>query len=257
MFSQQWLKEELDQLEQEKERLNRNLSKAPEGDLILRKDRKYNKWYQRIHRGKEDQWIYLKRSEQPMIKKLALKKYYQSRLKDVDFQLALGRRLEKEFVNQPDAAYQWISKPEISQILGREDLQQWAKAPYVRKEKYQSGQIHEYSRDVAFRSKSEEMIALALDKYQIPYHYEEGIEVAGEILYPDFVIRHPVTGRVYIWEHLGMMDDDQYRGDVMWKMSKYLQAGYTPMLDLIFTSETRKEPLTYRKIEEIIRMFFL
>ena len=45
MFSQQWIKEELDQLEQEKERLNRNLSKAPEGDLVLRKDRKYNKQY--------------------------------------------------------------------------------------------------------------------------------------------------------------------------------------------------------------------
>ena len=108
------------------------------------------------------------------------------------------------------------------------------------------------------RSKSEVIIANLMAKENIPYKYECPLYLNGfGTVHPDFTALNVKKRKEYYWEHLGMMDDDQYRGDVMWKMSKYLQAGYTPMLDLIFTSETRKEPLTYRKIEEIIRMFFL
>ncbi|MFQ8777759.1 MAG: hypothetical protein ACLR78_10425 [Roseburia sp.] len=60
------------------------------------------------------------------------------------------------------------------------------------------------------RSKSEAMIAMLLHLNAIPYRYECALSLGGVTLFPDFTIRHPVTGVLYYWEHFGLMDDPAY-----------------------------------------------
>ena len=53
------------------------------------------------------------------------------------------------------------------------------------------------------RSKSEAIIDRLLYQNKIPFHYEEKLVLGGITIYPDFVIRHPVTGEYYYWNILG------------------------------------------------------
>ena len=63
------------------------------------------------------------------------------------------------------------------------------------------------------------------------------------ILYPDFVIRHPVTGAYYYWEHFGMMDEEAYRNHACDKVKLYCANGIIPSINLITTYETKRHPL--------------
>ena len=53
------------------------------------------------------------------------------------------------------------------------------------------------------------------------------------------------------------MDDAKYRERAAQKLDLYLNAGYTPMLDLIITSETAKHPMDFYTAETIVRFFFV
>jgi hypothetical protein len=44
------------------------------------------------------------------------------------------------------------------------------------------------------------------------------IQIQNVSIYPDFTIRHPVTGEVYYWEHFGMMDNENYAHNVYSKL---------------------------------------
>ena len=92
------------------------------------------------------------------------------------------------------------------------------------------------------RSKSELVIAnLLYDQGKgIKYEYEqilEGTKVLGR-LHPDFSFADAAGDRV-IWEHLGMMHDDEYVRGWKWKLEWYQKNGYELGKNL-FTSEERK-----------------
>ena len=60
------------------------------------------------------------------------------------------------------------------------------------------------------RSKSETIIDMLLFQTRIPYRYECPIILGTHIIYPDFTIRHPITGKIFYWEHFGQMDNSEY-----------------------------------------------
>ena len=162
-----------------------------------------------------------------------------------------GRYLEKDRVDR------LLEEREIGALLGRDDLMEWMSAPYDKLQKYPEHLIHMVKDDVAVRSKSEEIIMNVLDRYHIAYRYDCAIEINGHILHPDFILRDPKTGKFILWEHLGAMDKEEYRQNARWKLNQYMEAGYTPMLDLIITSETEKHPMDTYTAEAIVRMMFL
>ena len=41
-------------------------------------------------------------------------------------------------------------------------------------------------------------------------------------IYPDFTIRHPMTGETFYWEHFGIMDDSQYCNNALSKLQRYV-----------------------------------
>ncbi len=128
----------------------------------------------------------------------------------------------------------------------------WKKSKRTKNDKHpESLQIEQKSGDFV-RSKSESLIAMTLDKYGIAYRYENPLETPKGKFYPDFTIRHPKNHKTYIWEHFGMMDDEDYAAKVPEKLSIYLECGFVPGENLLMTFEAGGHPLTPHTIEEVI-----
>ena len=51
-------------------------------------------------------------------------------------------------------------------------------------------------------------------------------KLAEHIIYPDFTLRHPDTGKYYYWEHFGQMDTPEYYTKACSKMQLYISHGY-------------------------------
>jgi hypothetical protein len=116
---------------------------------------------------------------------------------------------------------------------------------------------HEAIGGLMVRSKSEALIAFALDLAHVPFHYEELLELDNKKIAPDFTILHPSTGERIYWEHFGMMDDAAYATETLKKFIAYGQNGITPGKNLIFTMETNADPLSIREVQGMITHYLL
>jgi exodeoxyribonuclease V alpha subunit len=75
---------------------------------------------------------------------------------------------------------------------------------------YEEGKIHQTLADIMVRSKSEVIIANMLTEREIPFQYEVPLYGSDGTFYlPDFTITW--AGETWYWEHLGRLDNDEYR----------------------------------------------
>jgi len=97
--------------------------------------------------------------------------------------------------------------------------------------------IHRTAKGHLVRSKSELVIANMLYQHDVEYEYERVCEGTAEQgrLRPDFSFIM-ADGDVIIWEHLGMMDREDYRRGWEWKRQWYLKNGFVEGATL-FTSQ--------------------
>ncbi len=75
---------------------------------------------------------------------------------------------------------------------------------------YEEGKIHQTLADIMVRSKSEVIIANMLTERDIPFQYEVPLYASDGTFYlPDFTVKW--SGEIWYWEHLGRLDNDEYR----------------------------------------------
>lgn len=99
------------------------------------------------------------------------------------------------------------------------------------------------------RSKSEVIIANILTERGIFFDYEPSMRPIGGAAYsPDFAISH--KGVVYYWEHLGMLDNDEYAAN--WAIKKSWYDKHFPG-QLITTEES---PILSNIAEDIVNQYF-
>lgn len=110
-------------------------------------------------------------------------------------------------------------------------------------------------RGLSVRSKSELIIANALDAHGIEYVYEDELWLDGELYQPDFMAKNKRTGKTIYWEHLGLMDKEKYRRRASNKMEIYTKNGIIPMVNFIITCETDEHPLDCILVERMIQHF--
>lgn len=107
-------------------------------------------------------------------------------------------------------------------------------------------------------SKSEELIANALFAQEIPYHYEKPLSLDRNlIVYPDFTILDMRTRKIIYWEHLGLMDKEDYSVKAVRKIRSYAAAGIWPGDKLILTFETAALPLNSAYVQNTINKYLL
>lgn len=107
------------------------------------------------------------------------------------------------------------------------------------------------------RSKSEAIIDKLLYSYGIPFRYEQKLVLGNTTIHPDFTIRHPRNGKIYYWEHMGMMDNPDYITNACNKIKLYCRNGIVPSVNLILTYETKESPLDIETIEQMIKEYFV
>jgi len=130
-------------------------------------------------------------------------------------------------------------------------------SPYERNTNHPENLLHKGLSGNLLRSKSEAMIDIALTTNKIPFRYEEILNLGDTTIYPDFTILHPKTGKIYYWEHFGLMDNPPYIKNFHLKLQTYVSAGIIPSIDLIITCETLDKPLGIDDIEKTITHYFL
>ena len=105
------------------------------------------------------------------------------------------------------------------------------------------------------RSKSENLIANLLYKYGLLFHYDAKLQLGKTFKYPDFQIINPFTGKTFIWEHFGALNQPRYEDAMHEKMELYTKNGYIVGENMIFTFEI--DILAEGRIKKIIEEVIL
>ena len=150
---------------------------------------------------------------------------------------------------------------EMSQLIREnyqplpEKYEKWQKAEYPINPAYPEKRRIRTLRGDLVRSKSEAMIADFLFTQGIPYRYECPLKLGDRVVYPDFMIIHPITGEMILIEHFGKMDDPEYLDHFLEKIKRYAEHEYYPDGRLLCFFETAKEPLDSASISEKLQVF--
>lgn len=249
-----------EQVKKEITKIEQDLKDMPEGKFVCSHTGPYTKWFSSD--GKK--YTYIPKRERWLAEKLLLKKQYLKRLRYLKReQKAINYYLNHHDKKAAEEESAFFASIEFQDLLAStyktqsEELQEWAQAPYNANPNHPESLKHRAASGKMVRSKSEAQIDYFLTKCKIPFRYECELEIGGKIIYPDFTIRHPVTGDLFYWEHFGMMDDPDYCSKTHSKLHLYTSNGIYPTINLIATYETQDNPLDMEMIEKIIEYYFL
>ena len=252
------IKREKEQIIKELEKIDCLEKKFPEGELLCTKNNDRYKWLLKEQNGTS----YLPKSKRQFAETLAMKKYYDYKKKELKERLSACEAFLKKMKSEESKTEQLLYHPEYRKLLEKyflpvnEELKDWQNADYERCKKHEENLKIKGTQGKMLRSKSEAIIDMMLYKNRIPFRYEEKLVLDGITIYPDFIVRHPVTGEYYYWEHFGMMDEEGYRNHAFNKMNLYCKNGILPFVNLIMTFETQNQPLSVEKVELVIQEFF-
>ena len=251
----QFLKEMLDKLMEE-------INKAPEGKVLLKKNRQSVQFYHRMQSW-EKCGTYIPVSEKAKAIRLIQKQYYEHLCDEIKKQLDVideflagyGRtELKNVFASEGKLRQRYIT-PIIS--ADEEYATAWQALEYEHKPFSEGLQEHYTQKNERVRSKSEAMIADSLNLSGIPYRYECPIKVHAQIYHPDFTILRMYDRKVIYWEHLGLIDKEDYMTDAISRIREYESIGIFLGDNLIITAETAKIPLNSKVIHQKIQHYLL
>lgn len=227
------------------------LLEYPDGRISCQKNGKYTKWFL----VKDNQWEYVPKTNKDLAIKLAEKEYYSSKRSDLlQEKKALDRYRNCYEGYKPKLEVFWRSQ-ELGNILNKrnsDENENWC-SDYIKCNKNPEGLRFESITGNMLRSKSEIIIEQMLFMNKIQYRYECELILGEHIVYPDFTIKHPVTGKIVYWEHFGMMDNEIYAKNAFMKLQIYNAEGIMLGDNLIATFETRDNPLNSVKVQNIIQ----
>lgn len=255
-------------LEQELIWAKNRVKGCPEGELLCAKNESRYKWYLTTEKPGESGKTrsYLPKSEWKLAQRLARKKYDLCYIQELEHEMAACREyLEK--AEKGKVTDKLLKQEGYRQLLGNqvcregctdmeEKVRNWVLEPYESNEMHPEKLIIGGVRGYCLRSKSEAMIDKALFSYGIPFRYECKLTLGGRTFYPDFTMMHPKTGKLFYWEHFGMMDNPEYVDRACQKLGVYCRNGVIPYVNLILTYETKLYPLGIDTIERAIHHYF-
>lgn len=238
-------------LEKEVNELEKKVGRKPEGTLTyITCNGSYQYYVQTRSNGKRSR-KYLK--DERVQEKLAAKRLEMILLRDAQNELeSVNAYLKKRKIYSTDQLYE---RDALRALILR-SFEKWETADYSKNPYHPNGLIMEGANGVMVASKSEKDITYGLLEAELPNRYEQEFRFEGRKIYPDFTIFHPLTGKTYIWEHFGKMDDEDYAKNAYEKIELYKRNKFFPGDKLILTFEDQDHPLTNRKIYAIIQYYF-
>lgn len=251
------IKEEYCRINKEVEEIQDKLKELPTGTLQCIHDGKYLRWY----RCEEKIRKYIPKKNRELAERLAYKKYLLNQISNlkqektaIEYYLKHHRSQKENEILNPTSPYYQLLKTYFMPI--NEEQKNWINEPFKRNEKYKEQLINKSISGNVVRSKSEMMIDMYLYMNKIPFRYECILHLKELDLFPDFTIMHPTTGKLYYWEHFGLMDNPEYCKNVCSKIQLYASNNIIPTINLIMTFETKEYPLNTETIEKIVKEYF-
>lgn len=205
--------------------------------------------------------IYLKSNQRAYAEQVATYEYLNEIIRRIDKEIKLIDCYMKN--NRPEAYYESLNKARQRlinpiRLTDEQFVEEWMSKPYTGGT-FEEGEAEYYTdRNERVRSKSEILIANALAKNNVPYKYECPIVLKGlGKIRPDFTALNVKRRKIYYWEHLGMMDDEDYVRKNIFKINVYEKNGIFHGDCLITTRETSRLPLDVKLVDQIISHYLL
>lgn len=252
------------EIEREKRLIEKNtqlLAGSPKGFLDVRKRRTQSSYYWTFYEGhganRRQKQININKDTN-MIVQLTDKMISSFIVENGISNLPLLEQLATQFkdmsqesiLQQCAPKYQEACKLRVKKQLEKSMIASYNKCLY--NPKYHK-HVTDYGERV--RSKSEQLLANSLYAYGIPFHYEEEfLSKVGRFgrIYPDFTIFLP-RNRYIIWEHLGLLSNEEYCISNARKLNIYQLNGFTLGENLILTMDDNKGNFSSSIINKIIK----
>ena len=244
--------------------LKKQLETLPEGILEISCNNGYTQYYHRPngHNGMRPKKTYIRKADRMKAEALAQRDYDLRLLKELEKRLQVVRNARKTYEQtEPEKVLLAFTKKRQElinpAILSTEQfVSRWMSEEYKGRAFQDDAPEIYTARGERVRSKSEKIIADSLERLGIPYKYEVPLVFPdGTVFFPDFRVLNIDQRKEYIWEHFGMMDDEQYVSNMVSKINRYIINGYLPGDKMILTMENGRIPLSTRIIETVIKKY--
>lgn len=206
----------------------------PQGKLRINNTKGIPRYYC-ITEAKDTRGKYISKKEQELAYQLAQKDYLQKLYQKVCGELAdIEAFLQKHKANELEEVYGNLNsyrKNIIAPIVITDEMYalQWMNEDYESNPYWPEQKVYPTKKDDMVRSKSEVLLADMYYELGIPYRYEALLQLkSGKKRYPDFTLLKTNTREVIYHEHLGLMDDNEYRRSNLWKLDEYPKNGIYP-----------------------------
>ena len=252
-------KEFIKRLIEEKEKENKKL---PHGNVRAIKHGKGYQYYLRDE-SNDPNGKYIPRKELKWVRKMIQREYNEKVVERAREELKLIEKMEKYYQHGcVEDIYEKFAQGKQVLIKAvacstEQFLSEWLNTEYDKLPFRENSPEYYSNKGERMRSKSEVIIANLLDKWNVPYLYEKPLTLNnGRVVHPDFTIIDAERKRVIYWEHLGMLDDEEYLEKAILKIRQYEETGLCIGKSLIITGESSRQPMDVRLVEKQIRSIF-
>ncbi len=236
------------------------LEKAPEGTIRITSNGNGYKQFYHVTEENKSSGKYIRKKDVKLVKALIQKEYSKAFMKQAQDELAMLEDLlsnnEKCAVEDSEQLIHEGKRGYISQYLLSDDLyvKHWLDEKYEMNRMYPEGKVYSTKKGEMVRSKSEVILADMYYDLGIPYRYECALVLKdGRVKFPDFTVLDVNRRQIIYHEHLGLLDDENYRKENLLKINEYRKNGIYIGKNLMITFETQECPLNVREIRECIK----
>lgn len=249
-------------LEGLKRQLEQEMANFPEGNLRVCNDRGVARYFH-VTNQNDTRGEYIPKENMDLPCQLAQKDYDKKLYKRVLAELAdMNRYLARHSADELAQVYTDMNTYRKELIIPKaisdeQFAKEWEKENYNTNPYYPEQKVYPTKKDEMVRSKSEVMLADMYCEMGIPYRYEaELVMKNGKKRYPDFTLLKIGTREVIYHEHLGLMDDEEYREANFEKLEEYRKHGIYVGKNLILTYEAEGHYLNIKDVKKYVKEIF-
>ena len=210
-----------------------DISVMPEGSLV-HKFAKGHTYYYASNNGK-----LISLQDDPRLRQLLMeKRWLKSQIHNIEKDIPVLERLMRDYAPLFPNPMEWELLEEEQNTYKKEERRHYYKGVY-------------------FRSKSEVLVAMVLDSNGLEYKYEVALHINGRTIYPDFVIRRKRDGKIFIWEHFGMIFSEEYRQKMYRRLEELHEAGFNPWDNLLMSFDSIEGSIDVDFVEKMVKLYLL
>ena len=226
-----------------------------------------NYYYELWFVDRQKQISYLGGEDNQIVKAIKEKHFLSKALKKLDEHIArlekcgnMMKSLDCAEINDSLPKVYRLASEHLKEVMGPADEEKWYMEALREKAAldaqygipYEHELRHKAKDGTPMRSKSEVSIFNEFLDRGKPCIYEMPTHIGPFLQHPDFTFWSNRLNRVMMWEHAGMIGDEDYMKRFSELIDRYIYAGLIPCVDVIFTFDMRRGDLDTGMIQRLL-----